>query len=101
MKTGRRLFMTLFIIVGGILVSGPMLFLIYGALGAALSGLLVLFAGALLPLPIMLAMKKMGWLPETVFRRPDRAPASSGNSSPLEQAGIRSARSGLHPSDHC
>ncbi len=65
MKTGRRLFMTLFLIVGGLLISGPMLFLIYGALGAALSGLLVLLAGALLPLPIMLAMKKMGWLPET------------------------------------
>lgn len=65
MKTGRRLFMTLFIIVGGLVVSGPMLLLIYGALGAALSGVLVLLAGALLPLPIMLLLKKMGWLPET------------------------------------
>lgn len=65
MKTSRRLFVTLFIIVGGLLVSGPMLLLLYGALGAALSGLLVLLAGALLPLPIMLLLKKMKLLPDT------------------------------------
>ncbi len=33
------------------------------------------------------------------FRRPDRATASSGNSASIEQAGTRSAWSGLHHSN--
>jgi hypothetical protein len=65
MKTSRRLFVTLFIIVCCLLASGPMLFLVYGALGAAVSGMLVLLTGALLPLPIMLLLKKMKLLPDT------------------------------------
>ncbi len=38
------------------------------------------------------------WKWADLLRRPDRAPASSGNSAPIEQAGTRSARSGLQSS---
>jgi hypothetical protein len=66
----RRSFMMLAAMTCGVLASVPLLFLIYGALGAAVSGMILIFAGALLPLPLMLLLKKLDLLPKVENQAP-------------------------------